>query len=70
MSTNTQNIKMGDKVKVISTERQLSEIGASGDNLKGKIGVVTSIFRYGFAVDFDKNGCWCLRFEDVHKVVE
>ena len=70
MEYNRENIEVGDRVKVISTECQLSEIGASGDNLKGKIGVVTSIFRYGFAFDFDKNGCWCLRFEDVHKVVE
>lgn len=70
MSKNTQNIKIGDRVKVISTEHQLSGIGASGDNLKGKIGVVTSIFSYGFAVEFNKNGCWCLRFKDVHKVLE
>ncbi|QVG64024.1 hypothetical protein Mithridates_00137 [Acinetobacter phage Mithridates] len=70
MSINTQNIKVGDRVKVVSTERQLSEICASGDNLKGKIGVVTRIFGYGLAVKFNKNECWCLRFKDVHKVVE
>lgn len=70
MSLNTQNIKVGDKVKVISTERQLSEIGVSGECLKGKIATVVHVFGYGIAAKFKNRENWALRFKDVHKIVE
>jgi len=70
MSKNTQNIQDGDLIKVISTERVLSQIGACGDNLKGKVGTVTHTFSYGVGVKFENIGCWILRFSDIHKVLE
>lgn len=70
MSTNTQSIKIGDKVKIVSTECQLSEIGASGEYLKGKIATVIYMLGFGIAVKFKNGEDYYLRFKDVHKVVE
>lgn len=70
MKYNKENIKVGDRVKVISTDDQLAAIGLSGENLKGQIAVVLRVNKYWVNVQFHTGVKWSLRFKDFHKVVE
>ena len=70
MKYNKENIKVGNRVKVISTDDQLAAIGIWEECLKGQIAKVTSVKYYGISVEFENGSEWNLRFEDVHKVVE
>lgn len=70
MSKNKENIKVGDRIKVISTESRLFEIGVCGVNLKGHIAIVDKLHTSGVAFKFGNVHYWHLRFSDVHKVVE
>lgn len=70
MKYNKENIKVGDQVKVISTDGQLDAIGIWEEGLKGQIAKVTSVWNYSISVEFENGSEWSLGFEDVHKVVE
>lgn len=70
MKYNKENIQVGNRVKVISTDDQLDAIGIWEEGLKGQIAKVTSVKYYGISVEFENGSEWSLRFEDVHKVVE
>ncbi|MGQ1358449.1 hypothetical protein ACT414_18795 (plasmid) [Acinetobacter baumannii] len=70
MKYNKERIRVGDQVKVISTDDQLYAIGIWEGGLKGQIAKVTSVKYYRISVEFESGCVWYLRFEDVHKVVE
>lgn len=53
MKYNKERIRVGDQVKVISTDDQLSAIGIWEGGLKGQIAKVTSVRYYGISVEFE-----------------
>lgn len=69
MKYNKERIRVGDQVKVISTDDQLSAIGIWEGGLKGQIAKVTSVEYYGISVEFENGSEWSLTFKNVHKVV-
>ena len=70
MKYNKERIQVGDQVKVISTDDQLSAIGIWEEGLKGQIAKVTSVRYGGISVEFESGTEWSLTFKNVHKVVE